>query len=283
MVTTTNSSVDIVNLEPAVELTPEREAWLVDGLVEALPSLRLRALFEQRRDMFTEADLITVAVAKPSATVIGALCSRWSTTDHGARFLYVTTQFVGDAHQHGVVFRQSWMAHLEAVYAGPWGFPAVTALKTYNPKVFCAMRALSHASHAGFYPSLDPSLDNASDIVELAESVAGAVAPGHRFDRRTGVIAGVGVPPDLYPELPLSNDHAVNEYFARTTKPGDRVLCLLTVPTAQGVQDVLRRFVPGSGIPPVVHGTGRPHRFGRVPADRTLGLPTPGGIPGREC
>jgi hypothetical protein len=276
-VTTSAPAVDIVNLDPPAELDADRAAWLVDGLVAALPSLRLRELFALRRDMFTEADLITVAVDQQSDAVVGALCSRWDTTRRGTRFLHVTTQFVGDDYRHGEVFRHSWATHLETICAGPAGFPAVTALKTYNPMVFCAMRALSRVDQVGFYPELDPAADVPPGVATLAEEIAAAIAPGHRFDPRTGVISGVGVPADLYPRLPQSSDPAVNEHFRRTTGPDDRVLCLLTVPTPQAVGDVLRRFVRAgrSQTPPA----NRPEQLN---AARLVGLPAPHGIPGTE-
>ena len=63
-------TVQITNLVPSVDLTPARERWLIDGLVDALPSLKMRELFSLRRDMFTEADLITVAVSQPAGAVV---------------------------------------------------------------------------------------------------------------------------------------------------------------------------------------------------------------------
>ena len=275
--TTITPAVDIVNLDPGTELDAERAGWLVDGLVAALPSLRLRELFALRQDMFTEADLITVAVDQQSDSVVGALCSRWDSTRRGIRFLHVTTQFVGDDYRHGEVFRHSWAIHLETICAGPAGFPAVTALKTYNPMVFCAMRALSRVDQVGFYPQLGAAADEPPGIATLAEEIAAAIAPGHPFDRHTGVIAGVGVPADLYPRLPLSSDRTVNDHFLRTTRPDDRMLCVLTVPTPQAVGDLLRRFVRT--------GRSRTAPAGSpdyLAAGRIIGLPTAHGIPGTE-
>jgi len=234
-------SVRIANLVPAVDLTASRERWLVDGLVDALPRLRMRELFALRMEMFREADLITVAVAQPSGAAVGALSSRWLTLDGGERFLHVTTQFVGDGYQHGAVFRPSWSAHLTAVSAGRWGFPPISVLKTYNPVVFCAMRSLSRIPGVGFYPSLDGTAPPA--VARLAVRIANAISAGHPFDPATGVISDVGVPPDLYPALPRSTDWVVNRHFARTTRPGDRVLCMLTVP-ATAVPMVMRSFAP---------------------------------------
>jgi hypothetical protein len=234
-------NVEIINLVPAAELTPDRERWLVEGLVAALPSLKLRELFEQRRDMFTEADLITVAVSRPAQAAVGALSSRWATVRAGGQFLHVTTQFVGEDYRHGMVFRQSWAAHLATLCAGPWGFPTVSVLKTYNPQVFCAMQAFGLIDGVSFYPAIHGTEPDV-DLARLARAIARTIARGYPFNATTGVISGVGVPADLYPALPMSNNPDVNRYFAETTRPGDRVLCMLVVPTPQAVSAVMRHF-----------------------------------------
>jgi hypothetical protein len=238
-----HAAVRITNLIPAVELTAAREARLIDGLVTALPSLKMRELFAVRRDMFREADLITIAVDHATGSAVGALSSRWAELDSGARFLHVTTQFVGDNHRNGAVFRRSWATHLHAVRAGPNGFPRVIALKTYNPLVFCAMRTISRIAGVIFYPSLDGKPAN-SGAARLANRVAQAIAAGHPFDPATGIIGGAGVPKDLYSGLPRSADDAVNAHFADKTTPGDRVLCILLFPTQQSANKVMRFFGP---------------------------------------
>lgn len=241
---TEGASIRVTNLVPANDLTSEREAWLIDGLVGSLPSLRMEKLFALRRDMFIEADLITVAVAQPDGTAVGALSSRWAHTADGQRFLHVTTQFVGDAYRNGPIFRQSWATHLKTLYTSRWGFPALTALKTYNPMVYCLMRSLGRLDGVDFYPGVDGV--NSSTIEDAACRVAHALGEGHPFDPATGVISGIGVPADLYPEMPVSRDSEVNAYFEKTTQSGDRILCMLSVPTKQAVANVLHAFV-GSG------------------------------------
>lgn len=232
--------VRLTNLVPATDLTPDRAAWLTDGLTAALPGLKMRELFARRIDMFSEADLITVAVAEPGGGPVGALSSRWVTLASGERFLHVMTQFVGDRYRHRAVFAPSWAAHLARMGAGPEGFPAVTVLKTYNPLVFCSLRTLSRIEDVRCYPSVAGTGD--PRVAGLAGRIADAIAPGHPFDPATGVIRGIGVPRDLYAALPNSSDPLVNRYFAERTRPGDRVLCMLLVPTRQAAQTVLRVF-----------------------------------------
>lgn len=257
-----SETVKITNLVPSVDLTPAKEAWLVEGLVDALPSLKMRELFALRRDMFTEADLVTVAVSQPAEVVVGALSSRWVMSQAGGRFLHVTTQFVGDGYRHGVVFRQSWTAHLTALCGGPAGFPALIVLKTYNPRVFCAMQSFAQVPGVSFYPRVEKDEPD-PEAIRLADHVARTIAPGHPFDPVTGVISGAGVPADLYPDLPMSNDETVNNFFVRTTRPGDRVLCMLMVPTSQGASAVMRYFASPRRSPAAEEPSGAGIRSGR--------------------
>jgi len=235
-----SETVEIHNLVPSTDLTPAREAWLVNGLVEALPNLKMRELFSLRRDMFTEADLVTVAVSQPGV-VVGALSSKWVTSPTGDRFLHVTTQFVGDGYRHGVVFRQSWTAHLTALCGDPSGFPPLIVLKTYNPRVFCAMQSFAQVPGVSFYPTVDGDKPNA-EAARLAGHVARTIAPEYPFNPVTGVISGVGVPHDLYPDLPMSKNAVVNDFFAGATRPGDRVLCMLMVSMSQAASAVMQYF-----------------------------------------
>jgi hypothetical protein len=151
----------------------------------------------------------------------------------------VTTQFVGERYRHGVVFRRSWAQHLTTVSAGS-GFPAINVLKTYNPRVYCAMSSLTAVPGVGFYPAVDSTPD--PDTARLAGRISRRISPGRPFDPATGVIRGAGVPADLYPELPRSSNAAVNGYFARHARPGDRILCVLLVGTPQAADGVLRVF-----------------------------------------
>lgn len=228
---------------PATDLTDAREAELFDGLADALPNLRMRELFRLRGNLFREVDLITVAESEKDGEVVGVLASQWSELDDGVRFLHVTSQFVGDHWRQAGVFRASWSAHLRELSLG-LGFPPIIALKTYNPVVFCAMRTLGRFTDVSFYPTITGAPADPGST-ELACRIAEEISPRHPFDPVTGVISGIGVPRDLYPALPRSSDAGVNAFFARATKPGDRVLCLLNVPTRRAVQTVMRLFDRG--------------------------------------
>jgi hypothetical protein len=233
-------SVRIVNLVPARDLTGEREQWLVDGLVAALPGMRMADLFAQRRDMLHDADLVTVAtVGGPDGELVGLLASGWGVSTIGEEFLHVTSQFVGERYRHGRVFRASWAAHFAQVCALRGDVPGLTVLKTCNPLVYCAMRAFTRLPGITMYPDIT-AREQDPDLVRRAVAVARSIAPSHGFAGRTGVIHGIGIPEDLYITTPLAADRRVNSYFARTTGPSDRILCLLAIPSKAAAERVLR-------------------------------------------
>lgn len=221
-------------------LTADREQWMVDSLIAALPNLKMAQLFACRRDMFHDADLITVAVDDGRA--VGVLTSAWATLPSGARFLHVLTQFVGERYQAGRThaFRLSWGDHLGNLVCGAADFPRLLALKTYNPIAYCAMRAFTRIPGVTIYP--DPNVAvQATRAQELAAQVAAQVATVP-FDAATGVLHGAGRPVDLYPDLPSSSHKEVNCYFAAVTRPGDRVLTLLEVPSEAQAATILSAF-----------------------------------------
>ncbi|MCO6005446.1 hypothetical protein NE236_10675 [Actinoallomurus purpureus] len=235
-------TLEISNLAPSHGLAPDVEEWIVDGLTEALPALRMRSLFTLRRDMLRDADLITLAVETPRRSVVGALSSRWCTTPAGGGFLHIMTQFVGERRQgDGIAFAGTWGRHIEGIYESTSEFPELWVLKTFNPIVYCAMRGFTRVPDVAFYPDIYAERQDPR-IVRTAERVAAIAAPGHTFVPSTGIIRGAGEPADLYPWLPESRDEKVNDYFAATTLPGDRMLCMLSIPTPEAAETILRMF-----------------------------------------
>lgn len=223
------------------DLTAAREQWLVESLIAALPNMKMAELFACRRDMFSDADLITVAV--DGGCAVGALTSAWATLPSGARFLHVLTQFVGERYQSGRThaFRVSWGDHFRNLVSGAGGFPRLIVLKTYNPIAYCAMRAFTRIPGVTIYPDPDVATQ-ASGPQELATQVAAEVAAAVPFDPGTGVLHGAGRPVDLYPSLPTCSHPIVNEYFAAVTQPGDRVLAMLEVPSGAQAAAILNAF-----------------------------------------
>ncbi|MFF7249407.1 hypothetical protein ACFZBU_36535 [Embleya sp. NPDC008237] len=249
-ITAGRPAVEAVHLRPPGELTAEREEWLVDGLVDALPGLRMRELFTLRRDMFRSADLITVAVERASGAAVGVLCSRTERLATGATLLNVTTQFVAEQMRHGFVFRAGWGAHFAALGHGgdPAGLPRLIALKTYNPVVLCGMRAFTRIPGTSLYPDCRGGPQD-PERMQTAERIAAVMAPGYPFDPKSGVISGAGVPADLYPHRPLCRDAEINDHFARNTRPGDRVLCVFDVGTVEAAAALLSAFRAGPATP----------------------------------
>lgn len=234
--------LEIKNLAPSRDgLTPDDEEWITDGLTAALPGLKMGTLFTLRRDMFREADLITLVTESAGGTVVGALSSRWCAYPSGGKFLHIMTQFVAERYQGSAAFASSWGGHLTRLFSD-WGeFPGLFVLKTYNPIAYCAMRAFTRCPGVTFYPDVKAERQDASTMATAAE-VASAISPGHSFIPETGIIRGAGEPADLYPALPVSRNQRVNDYFAATAVPGDRMLCMLSVPTPEAAGMILGAF-----------------------------------------
>lgn len=227
---------EVLALPPGRLLPPATERWIVDGLVTAMPDLRARELFAERRDMLTEADYVVAAVDRERDAVVALLTSRWAALPSGRSCLHVMTQFVGDAYRHGALFAASWAAHFRGLLADGHAFPEVIALKTYNPVVHCAMAAFAGHPDIRMYPDLTGAPRTPDP---LAAEVAEALVPGHPFDAVQGVFPGIGRPRDLYRKRPLSSVPAVNAHFAARLEPADRLLCMLHVPTEAGRHAIL--------------------------------------------
>lgn len=228
--------VEVLTLPPGRELPTETEKWIVDGLVLAMPGLHARQLFTLRREMLTEADYIVVGVDRERDRVVALLTSRWAEIPSRRPCLHIMIQFVGDTYRNGTIFRESWALHFARLLADGRPFPEVIALKTYNPVVHCAMSAFSGHPDISMYPDLAGKDDSQE---ALAAETAEALAPQAAFDPARGVIPGIGRPLDLYRERPLSHVPEANRYFAEHAEPGDRVLCLLHVPTQAGAHSIL--------------------------------------------
>ncbi|MFE9255360.1 hypothetical protein [Streptomyces sp. NPDC006879] len=224
----------MLTLPSGPDLPPETEQWIVDGLVEAMPGLRMRELFTQRRDMLAEADYVIAGVDRGRA--VSLLTSRWAGLPSGRQCLHVMVQFVGDDHRGGALFGSSWAAHFARLLSDGRPFPEVIALKTYNPVVHCAMAAFGGHPEITLYPDL---AGKDQSRTALAREVAHALAPGAPFDSELGLLGGIGRPVDLYRERPRSYLPETNAYFEAHAAPGDRVLCLLHVPTRAGADAIL--------------------------------------------
>ncbi|MEV0642218.1 hypothetical protein AB0I77_46360 [Streptomyces sp. NPDC050619] len=232
--TAARSDVEILSLRSGQVISEENRRHLVEGLAEALPELRISRLFELRPDILTGPDYLLITFDRTTGRAVGLLTARSFTLSDGSHCLQAMVQFVGGAHRRGTVLRENWLRLLRTCVADR-GFPDVIALKTYNPVAYCAMRALGRTGD--IYPALTGPQD--PRMTAWADEVAEGAAPSCPFEPEVGVVRGSGVPVDLYRSRPTSEDPAVNAYFAAHTDPGDRVLCLVRVDSAETGERIL--------------------------------------------
>lgn len=231
--------IDIARLASRPALSAADFDRVRTGLAETLPDLRMRELFRLRPGLLDRADYLVAATDTAADRVVGVLASRWLELPSGRPCLHILVQFVGAAYRGGSIFRRSWALHFAELLAEGHEFPEVLVLKTYNPVAYCAMHAFSRHPDAGFHPQPEGPAASSPQLRSLAIEVAAAVAPGEPFDAEAGVLRGIGVPRDLYPRIPACSEPAVSDYFARTVRPGDRVQCVLHVPTVAARQSIL--------------------------------------------
>ena len=226
---------------PGATVGSSRTAGIAAELADALPDLRIRALFEARPDLLSAAEHVIVAVDGADRAV-GLLAASSVQLPGGVAVLQAMVQFVGVNQRGGRVLRESWTRLLGDVTAER-GFPDVVALKTFNPVAYCAMRALGRSEQV--YPALAGPQEPGMRL--LATRVAAAVAAGYPFEPDTGVIRGSGRPTDLYLRRPESSDPEADRHFAAHTRPGDRVLCLVRFGGADAAQQIHAGLQAGPG------------------------------------
>jgi hypothetical protein len=236
------SRYGVYELRPSAVLQPEAEEWLIAGLAKAMPQLKIAAYFAVRRATLSSSDHVTVAVARAPPELIGFLCSRWyPETEIGRSFLHASICLISEQHQRTLLFRHLWRLHLEQVDDGPYGFPYIIALKTYNPAVYNTLSAFARLDGVTLYPRLDGAQDESTK--QLVYSIQARIAAGLEFDWDTGVVRGAGVPPDFYPKIPDHKRRDICDYFSLNLRPGDRILCVLTLPPGSALRNrVLRMF-----------------------------------------
>jgi hypothetical protein len=232
--------VVIHGFRPAEGFPARTDDWLKRGLVDAMPDLRLRDLFGLRPGLFTDVEFLVVAEHEQTGQPAAVLGSRWAFTSTGRRFLHIGVQFVASSLRGGSLFLRTWQAHLAMVVESGF-FPALSALKTYNPVAYCAMRSYGKLPGALMFPAMDQPGGDAP-MATVAGDIAQALAPDNEFDARCGVLRGVGVPPDLYRERPACDDPFVNAYFDRHVRPGDRLLAIVEVHSPQTEDAIMQRF-----------------------------------------
>lgn len=233
----------------------EHERWLASA-IRQMPELKLAELFRLKPDQLRECDHVVTATDS-DGEFAGVVAARWfalcqlpsgalaasplvvaprpGTRDPfgdwpegfggNTQFLQLAISLIQSRHQRSPLLRMLWRAAFQAVVAGPRPFPAVIALRTYNPAAFQAMRAFALIPGVEIYPRIDGDQD--PSMLRLAAAVADHLGGTSRFDPHTGVLERAGVPLDFYAALPEGGRENVRSYLLAHLAPGDRLLCIL--------------------------------------------------------
>ncbi len=79
---------------PKQLIQPAIKEWIVQGLIQAMPTLKIEQYFEAKRNWFEECDYLIVAVETISNDLIAVLASSWVKTDL-LPFLHIKIQMIG--------------------------------------------------------------------------------------------------------------------------------------------------------------------------------------------
>ncbi|OAB55230.1 hypothetical protein AY600_14125 [Phormidium willei BDU 130791] len=227
-------------------VAPEGQAWVRDGLTAAFPDLRMGDYFGRNPDWFPRQDHLVLAAEAPRGPLVAVLASRWFVEADGFRFLHVTTQLIAARWRRSPMLRHMWSLHFDALRQGEAGFPRLLVLKTCNPSAFRSMAIFARIEDIDIYPRVDGT-PQAPQAAALARRIAHCISPGHPFAPSTGVLSGVGVPPDFYPALPAGvRQEELERHFHDHLTPADRILCIADIRTEAAQHRLCRLFgVPG--------------------------------------
>jgi len=204
-----------------------RERDLQASLAEAIPDLRIEEMFRWRPGLLRTYDHLVVARA-PDNAMAGVLGCTWRFCAQ-LPLLHVGIHMIAPRYRRSGLFVELWRHEIAEVLPGELYRPSLVGVKTYNPVVYLAMQTFARLASGRLYPDIHTH-EQDPELAALAARTSMVLAPEYTFDAATGRVQAVGMPPDLYQEIPGVQGHPVERYFRRHLHPGDRLLCLLRFP-----------------------------------------------------
>lgn len=228
-------------------LSPARATKIIEDLANALPRHDVQQYFASQPDMFSNYDHLTVAYDTTGTTAIGLLVTKWFEARSFA-YLYVWTTMVAERAQRTNLLSSLFLWQLAGAVTERRA-PPVIAAKTYSPVAFNAMRALHRLLPGSeLYPQMS-ALQPADATRAAAMEVAAVLCPHLTVDLdRAVVIGGQGLAANFFPEMPMSGDVAVDEFFAERLTPSDQVLVVLDLRAAANALPALLRQAEQTGF-----------------------------------
>lgn len=203
------------------------EGDLEARLAKAIPDLRIEEMFRWRPGLLQTYDHLLIRWA-PDGAMAGVLGCTWRSCAD-LSLLHVGIQMIAPRYRRSGLFVELWRHEITEVLPSEDRRPSLVGVKTYNPIVYMAMRTFAKLAAGQLYPDVYTD-DQDPEFAWLAARTSAVLAPGREFNASTGAIYDVGMPPDLYEDIPTAEGHTVGLYFERHLHPGDRLLCLLRLP-----------------------------------------------------
>ncbi|MBV9252529.1 MAG: hypothetical protein JO227_25220, partial [Acetobacteraceae bacterium] len=222
----TDASIEVVRPRQN-GLNAACEHDLQNSLADAVPDLRIEEMFRWRPGLLRTYDHLLVARA-PNGTIAGVLGCTWRACAQ-LSLLHVGIHMIASQYRRSGLFSELWRHEITEVLPREPYRPSLVGVKTYNPIVYRAMQTFARLAGGQLYPDVDTNKQD-PELVKLATQASMVLAPEHAFDATTGALRAVGMPPDLYQDIPGIEGQPVRQYFQRHLNPGDRLLCLLRFP-----------------------------------------------------
>lgn len=178
------------------------------------------------RYRLTDCDHLVLVSDQTTGRYLAVLAASDGTTPQ-EDFLLLETAFVASAARGQNLMRRMIAFALLRI-GGLRSAPSVIAMCTRNPLCYRIMRgAASRFTGAVMFPAPDNVVVD-FHAAALAQRIARAIKPNHRFHAATSTIRGAVLAATGTDYLrPLSHDRQIDDLFGQTMQPADRMLALI--------------------------------------------------------
>lgn len=234
-----------VSFRHGADLTGRMQAIAYD-LASSMPSYRVADYFRSKPDIVGPDSAVVLATDTETGRAEALLAATAHSLD-GVRYVSLDTILVAEQHQKTPLSTRMLACLVRGMAGSSQELPAFLMLTTGNPTSYCMMSAFVRLAGARVYPTI--SGEQHPDDAELAATLARKHRPQFAFCKETGVLAGGAgkVPPDFYPQRPVSRHPQTNAYFSRHVGPSDRLLCLMSLPGSEARLRLWNFFIGAEG------------------------------------
>lgn len=205
---------------------------IASDLASAMPDYRVADYFRAKPDIVGSQSGVVLATDRETGRVVALLVATRHSIET-AGYVSLDTILVAQQYQRTTLSARMLTCLVKGMATSSLELPSFLMLTTGNPTSYCMASSFIRLADARVYPRITGDQDPGD--ASLAATLAKIHRPLFSFCKRTGVLAGGAgsVPPDFYPQVPISRNREANAYFARHLGPSDRLMCLMIFPDTQ--------------------------------------------------